>query len=354
MFQRKIDFSVIFCTLTLLFFPLQGKIENSVIPLMEYLQRETVPENKLTFTQKETLEKTLPYLGEKVRVMSFNMLYDLYEKKYEEADHWKNRFYRIAELLHYTLPDVIGSQELLPHLLDDLLPLVESEYSFVGPGAKEQWHNRPIDGIFYRRSRVALLEAKYLFTSATPHVPSDNPFGKRHLVTQGHFRMKDSGKEFILLNTHCAFMDGDSREYSIRFIARYVENFRPEIPIFVTGDFNTFAFRGDLENLPFYDGDLCQRIMTQNSLIDSREATILGAVGPLGTYTNEPDIHPSTPFVGTGIPGIHLDHIYVNEALTVLNYAVEPAKIDGRFPSDHMPVVVDAVLIPNDEVKRSF
>lgn len=354
MFQRKIDFSVIFCTLTLLFAPLQGKIENSVIPTIERLQYETVPEEKLTFTQRETLERTLPYLGEKVRIMSFNMLYDIYEKKYDKEDHWKNRYYRIAELLHYTLPDAIGSQELLPHLLADLLPLINDEYSFLGPGDKEQWAGRPLDGIFYRKSRVDLLEGKHLFTSDTPLVPSENPFGKRHLVTQGHFRMKDSRKEFILLNTHCAFMDGDSREYSMRFIARYVESLRSDIPIFVTGDFNTFAFRGDLENLPFYDGDLCQRIMTKASLTDSREATILGTAGPLGTYTNDPAAIPPTPFRGTGIPGIHLDHIYVNDALTVLNYAVEPAIVDGRFPSDHMPVIVDAILIPNDEVERSF
>ena len=49
-------------------------------------------------------------------------------------------------------------------------------------------------------------------------------------------------------------------------------------------------------------------------------------------------------FKGTGTPGIILDYIYVSKKITVLTHAVELGTVDGHFPSDHMPVLIDFLI----------
>ena len=63
---------------------------------------------------------------------------------------------------------------------------------------------------------------------------------------------------------------------------------------------------------------------------------------PISTFTNNQT--SVQPFQGTGTPDIILDHIYVSEKVTVLTHAVEHGTVDGHFPSDHMPVLIDFLV----------
>jgi endonuclease/exonuclease/phosphatase family metal-dependent hydrolase len=62
----------------------------------------------------------------------------------------------------------------------------------------------------------------------------------------------------------------------------------------------------------------------------------------MSTFTNEGQ--DPAAFKGVGTPGVFLDHIFVTKDLTVLVHAVQPVKVDGCFPSDHMPIVVDLIV----------
>ena len=94
--------------------------------------------------------------------------------------------------------------------------------------------------------------------------------------------------------------------------------------------------------MPFFDGDYIHRILTKGSLRDTRELSLLGHVGPISTFTNDPDdVHP---FQGRGTPGVFLDHIYATKDVTILLHAVQPATVQGEFPSDHMPLIVDFII----------
>lgn len=107
------------------------------------------------------------------------------------------------------------------------------------------------------------------------------------------------------------------------------------------GDLNTFPHRLDLDKLPFYDGDYAHRLFTQGGLKDAASLSLLGHLGPYSTFTNHPG--SGFPFRGTGTPGVFLDHIYVSKGLTVLIHAVQGGTVNGLFPSDHMPVIIDCL-----------
>ncbi|MCE5293163.1 MAG: hypothetical protein LLF94_00930, partial [Chlamydiales bacterium] len=120
-----------------------------------------------------------------------------------------------------------------------------------------------------------------------------------------------------------------------------VEKLARKMAVVFMGDLNTFPNRPD-KTFPFLDGDTIDNILTKNTLKDSIDTSRVGHVGPIGTFTNQ---DPSIlPFEGTGTPGVFLDHIYVSDRIVVLLHAVQPATVDGHFPSDHQPVLIDCYL----------
>lgn len=292
--------------------------------------------------QMNILLSDTPY---KLRVVSFNMLFNL---PWSEMDlpvehHWINRRHRVVETLRNIRPDVIGSQELQKDQIDDLMSEFGEDYSYYGIGREDGDLKGEIEAVFYRKDRIELIRARTLYLNEKGHSPGPNPYGKNNVCTICHFRDLRSHNDFYVLNVHVAFSNKESRLYEAQMIAKFVEQKLSNQPVIVTGDFNTFPFRGELD-LPFYDGHQVENVMTSGCLKDSRHVAVIGHVGPISS-TNYSEEKKRT-FESLGTPGVILDHIYVNEGVRVLMHGIEPATVDGHFPSDHFPVVVDLVVDP--------
>jgi endonuclease/exonuclease/phosphatase family metal-dependent hydrolase len=238
----------------------------------------------------------------------------------------------IVELINDVQPDIIGVQELYSDQLNDLKSYLEPTYEFYCKPCKDG----ELNGIFYRRERFEPIDCKVLYMTETPDIPSGGT------LTMIQLKDHKTGRIFAVFNTHLAFSNIEKREFQARFIADHVEIYAKQMPVIVMGDLNTFPNRPDLKRFPFYDGDYIHRLLTQYSLRDARERAIIGHLGPISTFTNELD--EAVPFKGTGTPGVFLDHIYVSSAIFVLVHAVQPGKVDGHFPSDHLPVIVDYLV----------
>ena len=85
-----------------------------------------------------------------------------------------------------------------------------------------------------------------------------------------------------------------------------------------------------------------QVLAKQAGLKDAMGRALVGQVGPIATFTNAPE--GKIPFKGLGTPDVILDHIYVSKEIIPLLHAIQPATVDGHFPSDHMPVLVDCIV----------
>jgi endonuclease/exonuclease/phosphatase family metal-dependent hydrolase len=170
----------------------------------------------------------------------------------------------------------------------------------------------------------------------TPDIPS------AETLTMVELKDRKTNQRFAVFNTHLTFSKIDKRDFQARFIAKKIREICKKIPVVLTGDFNTFPHRLDLEKLPFYDGDFVNYILTRGVLQNARDCSLLGHLGPISTFTNHSE--DILPFKGTGTPGVFLDHIYVNRSIRVLIHAVQPSTVNGHFPSDHMPVMIDFII----------
>ncbi len=140
------------------------------------------------------------------------------------------------------------------------------------------------------------------------------------------------------------FSDIEKREAEAHEIVQIIEPYAKNGAVIFTGDLNTFSARLDLSGLPFYDGDYIHHILSKASITNAERRALIGHFGPISTFTNNSNSSDIKPFQSTGTPGIVLDYIYTSENVTILTHATESGTVDGHFPSDHMPIVVDLIV----------
>ncbi len=299
-----------------------GAVENSVIPVMEkFEQIENLPEQKFTKNQFSEISAALSHSDEKIRLVTYNMLFDLYDHDLEEVNRWPQRMPRVVELVRSMQADIVNTQELYPSQFEDLSAALEEFTFFAG----QKVSGGESYGIFYRTDRFELISEEVNYPLAT-------------------VQLKDikTGKEVYVYNTHMPFSNMEQRETNARLIAEVLEPLAQDNALVFTGDLNTFPGMLEMDKFPFYDGDYIQRILSQGSLKNSQSVSLLGHFGPLSTFTNTGT--ETSPFQGTGTPGVFLDHVFVSPKVQVLTHGVECGTVEGHYPSDHMPVVVDFLV----------
>ena len=308
----------------LLFGFLEG-VENSIVPVIEAAVSK-LPQQKYSKRQWVEIEEALQHKKELFRVVTFNMLANDTDEKREEVNRWQQRVPRIVDVLNEMHPDVLCPQELYQDQLDDLYPYLEEKFNFYG----EPRLDGELNGVFFNKGRFDPVKEAVWRLESTGNT-----------LTMVQLKDKGTEKLFAVFNTHLSF-GANEREEEIRFIKEILSSVASSMPILFMGDLNTFPQRLDLDKLPFYDGDYTHRLLTEERLIDARDCSLLGHFGPLSTFTNAPG--SGIPFQGIGTPGVMLDHIYVSKGIGVLIHAVQPGTVQGHFPSDHMPLLIDGFL----------
>jgi endonuclease/exonuclease/phosphatase family metal-dependent hydrolase len=302
-----------------------GTVEHSIVPEAAQLYDQLDPK-KYSTRQYQEIQEALAHKGERLRVATFNTLFDFYDETLPEPYKWPQRKGRVVEMIQHLQPDILGVQEVYPRQLADLMSGLEG-YAFYGEPKK----NGEINGIFYNVKRLKLLESRFM--------------APLNIV-----KLEDrvTGKAIAFCNTHLSFSKIDKREAEARAINKIISEYLLEEhlekpPLVLVGDMNTFPNLPCLKKMPFLDGSRIERLLKGDILLDARECALLGHLGPLATFSNsEEDI---APFRGKGIPGVFLDHIYVTKDLTVLLHAVEPGLVDGYYPSDHFPLFADITIL---------
>lgn len=334
--MKKVLISLVFAFSVTFVAPFQA-VENSIIPYIEHFESlENIPPQKYSKNQFREILEALKHKDKRIRVVSYNILFSKLDNALPLIHKWDQRMLRVVEAILEMQPDVIGVQEMCLDQLEDLLPVLEKEFSFFG-NPVENDQTKEINGIFYRKDRFDLIQSFFW----KMEVPSFNHLGELVMV-----QLKDrlTDHSFALFNTHLCFSKIERRDGEARFIADLLLSKSQEMPVILLGDLNTFPNWLEREKFPFLDGEYVLRILKGEILRDAREISLLGHLGPPSTFTNLPSSGETTAFLGTGNPGVFLDHILVSKEFRVLLHAVQPGKVGGHFPSDHMPVIVDLIF----------
>ena len=238
----------------------------------------------------------------------------------DKENAWPNRKAEVVKLLKFYKADIFSVQEAL---YDQMMDLKEgmTGFAYVGVGRDDGNINGEFSAIFYNSNRYTPIENGTFWLSKTPGIPSKSwDAALNRICTWARFKEKESLKTFYVFNTHFDHKGVQARKESALLILKKISELshRNEA-ILLTGDFNLTP-----EEKPL--------MLIRQKLKDARQVSQAIPKGPAGTF-NGFDFHSKLE--------TRIDYIFVNKHIEVKQYSVLTDSKEDRYPSDHLPVLVE-------------
>lgn len=276
---------------------------------------------------------TMVYAADKpraIRAMSWNIRYD---NPRDGVNAWKNRKDWVAQIIKTEKADIVGLQEALLRQLNDLkkgLPHL-AVYGVGRDDGKTRGEHAPI---LYRRDRFAPMAKSTFWLSKTPEKPGSRDWDAAITRIASWIKLKDrrNGKVFYVLNTHFDHVGREARAKSAELLVEQLRKRFKDHPVILTGDFNTLP-----DSTPYKT--LTGSKETKGAIfLDSFHTTKKKPQGPDSTWNGFRAI----------VPNRRIDFVFVSKGITVLSHRTLDEQKQGRFPSDHLPVLVELELEKED------
>lgn len=263
-----------------------------------------------------------------LRVMSFNLRYD---NPGDGVNAWPNRKDWVAQLIRFHEADIIGVQEALLHQLTDLDGRLAG-FARVGVGRTDGRTRGEFSAILYRSDRLRLLDSGTFWLSETPMAVGSKGWDTaiERIATWARFTDRTNGCTFVHLNTHFDHIGERARQESARLIRRQLVALAHGGPTVMTGDLNA-----EPSSVPY-------RVLTRDTvdaggppLQDAFTISAAGHYGPTSSWNAFKAIEPNR----------RIDYVLVSPGVRVGTHAILPDAWDGRFPSDHLPVIASLTSV---------
>ncbi len=251
--------------------------------------------------------------GANLRIMSFNILAELWHPKARET--FEGRTTQVADVIRHFSPDVAGIQEATPRWHNAIKTLLGDTYAIASGEVYEGVTN--YSTIIYNTATTELIECESVLFSI-------GNSGNMRNLTWARMRRKSDGAEYIVTCTHWDIvpeMREVQWEENVTLIKDIFEKYN--LPIFATGDYNTTEegfFKDFLERTQFTDPKFTAKVVEKTCK----------TVHPLGEMPID-DV------------GLCIDHIAVAGKCEVLYYNVSVNETTINA-SDHFPIYIDVKI----------
>ena len=275
----------------------------------------------IKFTVFVILLFTFAANAQNLKVMTYNIRLDI---KSDGENQWdKRKDFFISQIKFYE-PEILGVQEAMPNQINDLSASFP-EYGHIGIG-REGVGKGEASAIFYDKSRFKVSGEQTFWLSETPEKVSKGwDASYIRICTYALFKDNKTKRTFWVFNTHLDNTGELARKNGINLIlAKIKEVNKKNYPVILMGDFNAEP-ESELIN------DL------KKSMFDTREISQEKPFGPSGTFNAFKFNEPVTRL---------LDYIFVDDSkrVKVKKYAVLSDSKDLKYPSDHLPVLVELTM----------
>ncbi len=257
-------------------------------------------------------------IAQSYKVMTYNIRYD---NPNDGDNQWSKRKAFLSNQIAYNNPDVFGIQEGLEHQVK-YLDSIFTEYNYVGVGRDDGKTKGEYSAIFYNKERLSILSEGTFWLSETPNKISIGwDASMERICTYGLFKIKDSDQRFWVFNAHFDHIGNVAREKSAELIIKKIKEFNiNNLPVIVMGDFNLKP-----ETKPI---QLFSKVLN-----DTKNVSALKPFGPTGTYNGFNFNKPVSN---------RIDYVFTSKKnIKVLKYAVLSDNKECKYPSDHLPVIID-------------
>lgn len=264
-------------------------------------------------------------LQETFKVMTFNLRKDSF---FDRRNRWAYRKDMVIDFIKKSNASIVGVQELLPNMKKDIEEKLEG-FSLFGQGRSKEFSDEHSD-IIVSNDDVEVDFSKTIWLSKSPEKSGSRAFMAffPRICTICEVTFKSTGKKVRVYNAHFDHISGFARALSVKIIWEYMDKFQSEnpMPTILMGDFNVSPknriiskLRGNHHNY--------QNIELKDAYHEKSKSTMR-----YNTYHG---------FTGRVHGSRQLDYIFVSNDLEVVNIKIDRTRQDGKFLSDHYPIVAE-------------
>lgn len=253
-----------------------------------------------------------------VNVMTFNIRYD---NPGDGEDAWPLRKEWVGQLIDSSEADIVGLQEALHHQLLDIVSIA-TRFDWVGVGRDDGGMSGEFSPVLYDRERFELLEAQTRWLSETPDSVGSVGWDAAlpRIATIVTLRQRSNDRTVRVVNTHFDHRGETARANSASLIRKWMID--ADVAL---GDFN------------FQPNEAPWDSITAAGLVDVALTMEKGQEGTFRSFDSAAEVSS------------RIDYVFLDPSNEALSMDILAPTRNGRYPSDHLPVVVSVRLSDDEE-----
>lgn len=240
-------------------------------------------------------------------------------------DAWPLRRDAVGELIVRHGIDLLATQEAFVDQLEDLDARLPG-FARAGVGRDDGARAGEHAAIYWRESRLEALARGDFWLSETPHKPSKGWDARccHRLCSWVRLRERATGRQFVAFSAHFDHEGVVARRESAKLVLARLHAIAGALPALLLGDLNATP-----QSEPV-------GLLLAGGLRDARAASQTPAEGPLGSFNG---------FALDAPLRDRIDYILLHGPWRVQRYrALDERRANGRYPSDHLPILAHLVL----------
>ena len=238
---------------------------------------------------------------------------------------WEHRRKMAAKVIHNSGASIIGVQELLPSMREDIQQLL-GNYSFFGWGRKKDLGDEHADIIVKNQDIDVLFHDTFWLSKKPQSQGSRYAFAIfPRVCTVAEVYFKQSHRRLRVFNTHFDHLLPMSRVLGVNVIFQRIQQYQQidPLPTILMGDLNATP-----DSLPV-------RLIRENRHgYDFHFTDVFSTLAQSGQGVNT--FHY---FKGKDRHKTRFDYIFVTQEFDILDVALDKYSIRGIYPSDHYPIL---------------
>lgn len=255
--------------------------------------------------------------------MTYNVRIDVEGDLHE----WTKRKKWIAEIIKRYQPDIIGTQEMMPHTFRDLMEYLSEEYDTYGKPISEGNHTE-ICMIFVKKERLIIKTKNCFMVSETPEEDGSKGWDGEYKRSCSWIEAADRKTDqsvFRVFNTHLDHMGVQARVEGSKLLLKQIEklNQKKNLPYILTGDFNSTPESQLISPL--------LKTIDSNSYQDLLKTCETDQLATFNRFTGQKEGSP-------------IDYIFAGGGLQIRHSHIIRDTVEGGYPSDHYPVMSEVLF----------
>jgi endonuclease/exonuclease/phosphatase family metal-dependent hydrolase len=258
--------------------------------------------------------------GQSLTVGSYNIRYD---NPGDSGNLWKDRAPVVSALIRFHDFDVFGTQEGLIHQLDAIGAALP-QYRRYGVGRDDGKSKGEHTQIFFKRDSFLLLDSGDFWLSETPGAPSIGWDAKccNRICSWVLLQHRRTRASFYFFNAHYDHQGVVARRESSKLILQKMKEQVKDRPVVFVGDLNCAQ------------GSEPHTLINNSGILKDAFEKVDFPYAPNGSFNA----------FGASKGKDIIDHIFVSKHFEVKGWGLLTDTYNGKFPSDHFPVVSRVVL----------